>query len=335
MNILVMRFSALGDVAMTLPVVYTLARQYPALHIDFVTSPFFARLFVDPPENLNVIGVNIKKDYKGLGGLFKLWRKLKGLKPDMVADLHNVSRTWVLDSLFRLSGIKTVMADKMRSRRKDAIHKKEPQRQFIDRYCDVFTRLGFPLKKDGWFNRLSGLPESRVSIKRPAIGLAPFARYYNKTYPPNMMREVIRLLDEQGMAVYLFGGKGHEAQTLEQWAEGFDKVESVAGKYEIEEELAMMREMDVMVSMDSANHHLASLVDTPVVSIWGSTTPECGFMAFRQPKSNAMVARRECQPCTIAGSEQCPRGDLGCMTTLLPEKVVEKIISVIKTRDHE
>jgi len=321
---------------MTLPALYSLARRYPDLHIDFVTTPFFKRLFINPPANLHVHGMDIKKDYKGLGGMIRLIKALSALKPDMVADLHNVGRTWVIDQWFRLTGVKVAMLDKMRHARRRVLRKGEAQPGFIGRYADVFSRLGFPIKLD--FDTLfpEGVPEAGSEIKHPAVGIAPFARYYNKTYPADLMRAVVENLTRRGVNVYLFGGRGREAELLGTWTAYNDRCHSLAGRFTLEEEIALMARLDVMVSMDSANQHMAALTGTPVVSLWGSTTPACGFMAYRQDKANALVAGLECQPCTIAGSAECPRGTLDCFHELSPERVADAVMRLLpdtKTED--
>ena len=328
-RILAMRFSALGDVAMTLPLIYSLARQYPDVHIDFITAPFFARLFINAPANITVHPIDLKKDYKGVPGLIRLFRRLKDLNPEAVADLHNVGRTWMLDTLFRLNGVKIVMVDKMRSGRKKVLRGGNAQPPFIKRYADVFEKLGLPVRPDFRSLELASGDNAR-SVKKPAAGIAPFARYMNKAYPIDMIKEVAKQLSQKGVNVYFFGGRGEEAQQLETLAEGIENVFSLAGKYPIEEELSLMKEMDVMLTMDSANHHLASLAGTQAISLWGSTTPSCGFMAYGQPSENAIVVGVPCQPCTIAGSNRCKRGDLACFRNISPERVTQKMLSHIE-----
>lgn len=328
-RLLVLRFSALGDVAMTLPVVYSLARQYPDWKIFYATSPFFAKIFLKPPENLKVLPLDLKKDYKGFKGFFRLFAYLASIKPTCVADLHNVFRTWVIDSIFRMKGIPVEMADKMRSTRKDVISGKKSHPSIIQRYMEAFNRLGFNFKLD--FSSLFIEDESKPMIvpERPAVGIAPFARYFNKTYPLEMTEKLIGLLTDKGINVYLFGARGNEAETLDTISEKFNGVRNLAGKFTIEEELKIMSSLDVMFSMDSANQHLASIAGTPVVSIWGSTTPACGFMAYNQNAENAMVSDIPCQPCTIAGSPVCKKGDLECFKMLKPETVAERIFKII------
>lgn len=328
-RMLVIRFSALGDVAMTIPAIYSLAEKYPQLHIDVVTRPFFARLFINAPENVSVHGVDLNKEYKGVNGTVRLLKYLASLKPDYIADLHNVLRTWVIDQYFKLRGVKVEMVDKLRKNRKDILKKGISQPNFIDRYVEVFSRLGYPVTLT--FDSLFPVKPKKhpVEIQHPAIGIAPFARYYNKTYPPAMMKEAVDMLTAEGYNVYLFGGRGKEAEELAHWQAGSDKCTSLAGRFSLEEELALMGEMDLMVSMDSANQHMAGLAGTKVLSIWGSTTPGCGFLGYRQTKDNALCLNIECQPCTVAGSPECPLGHLNCLTGISPKSIVSKIKTLL------
>ena len=330
-RLLVIRLSALGDVAMTVPAVYSLARRYPTLQIDVLTRPFFARLFVDPPANVHLIAADFKGEYKGVCGLWRLLRRLTALRPDGVADLHNVLRSWVIDAWFRLRGVRVAMVDKNRRSRRNLFRTKEPQRNFTERYADVFAALGFPVTLDFTSLFAEGGAVPPCVPPTPCVGIAPFARYGNKTYPPEQMRRVVELLCSRGVGVWLFGSRGAEAATLEAWAAAIEGCESVAGRYTIEEELALMSCMDVMVSMDSANHHLASLAGIPVVSIWGSTTPACGFMGYGQPAANALCLDLPCQPCSVAGKPACPKGHLDCLNRLEPQTIADKVASLLPT----
>lgn len=322
---LIIRLSALGDVAMTIPAIYSLAMRYPTLKITVVTRPFFARLFINRPQNVEVIGIDFKGEYKGIRGMLRLLRRLRGLKPDYVADLHNVMRSWIIDNYFRLNGVKVEMVDKLRSSRKELFKTGMQQPSFIDRYATVFSRLGYPidLTFDGLYaDRKANIP---IEIRHPAIGIAPFARYFNKTYPPAQMRKVISGLAASGYNIYLFGGRGSEAEEMQKWAGENPNCESLAGRYPLEDELAIMSGMDIMISMDSANQHMAALSGTPVLSIWGSTTPACGFMAYRQKRDHALCLDLPCQPCSVGGSPVCPKNYFDCMKTLSPESVIEKV----------
>ncbi len=329
-HILVLRFSALGDVAMTLPVVYSVARTYPQVRFTVVTREFFARLFINPPENLTVLGVDFKKRYRGLTGSLRLCCDLAALKPTAVADLHNVFRTWLIDGFMRLRGVKVVMVDKMRAARRKMLSEKVNQMPFVERYREVFNRLGFPTEMTFRSVLTKGEVIPPIEVSHPAIGIAPFARYYNKTYPPERMRRVVEMLCRKGFKVYLFGGRGAEAEQLLGWAGAIHGCESVAGRFPLSDEMALMSHMDLMLSMDSANQHLAALTGAKVLTVWGSTAPSCGFTAFGHDASDGICLNLDCQPCTVAGSPTCPFGHLDCMCLLSEQAIVEKIENKIK-----
>lgn len=333
MNMLVIRLSALGDVAMTVPVVYSLARRYPQLQVTVLTRPFFARLFINKPANVTILTADINGRHHGVRGLMRLIGELRRMRFDMVADLHDLLRSRIITTSLRAAGCRTATVDKdRRSRRQltDPAGDRTPQRSYLLRYADVFARLGYPIDVDT--APLWGEPSL---AEMPTVGIAPFARYMTKTYPTERMEQVVSALSAKGYRVLLFGGKGSEADTLASWAEKYPNVESMAGKLPIEEEIRTMAGMDVMVSMDSANMHLAALAGIPVVSVWGGTTPDCGFLGWRQKRADAIHLGLKCQPCSIAGSSACPRGTLECMTGITPETIVEHIESVIQRRRHE
>lgn len=325
---MIIRLSALGDVAMTLPVVYSLAEIYPELHIDFITRPFFAKLFINAPKNINLVAIDFK-EYKGISGTFRLLRRLGDLRPDCVADLHNVMRSWIIDRYFRLRGVRVEMVNKLREKRSRLFKTGEAQPSFIERYAEVFARLGYPVELT--FRSLFEKNEARIpcEVFHPAIGIAPFARYFNKTYPAKQMKEVISSLTSAGYNVYLFGGPGAEAAELKAWASQYDNCMALAGEFKLPDELALMSAMDAMISMDSSNQHMASLTATPVISIWGSTTPACGFSPYRQPGENSVCLNIACQPCTVGGSPECPKGHFDCMRRLEPKAIVDKTMKVV------
>lgn len=329
-HVLILRFSALGDVAMTLPVIYSVARAYPDVRFTVATREFFSRLFINPPANVDVIGFDLKKRYHGTTGTLRLCLRLARLKPTAVADLHNVFRTWVIDAFLRMRGIRTVMVDKMRSERRRMLRDKTEQTPFVDRYRDVFSRLGYPAEMTFRSVFADGNAEAPFEVRYPAVGLAPFARYYNKTYPPELMRQVAETLCCKGIHVYLFGARGSEADELRQWAGSIRGCESVAGKYSLPQEMTLMSQMNLMVSMDSANQHLAALTGARVLTIWGSTTPACGFTAFGHTAADGICMNLGCQPCTVAGSPTCPRGHLDCLCMITPQTVASQIEKIIK-----
>lgn len=332
-DILVIRFSALGDVAMTIPVLYSVARQHPHVRLYVVTRPFFAQLFLNKPGNLFLLTVDLSGRNKGVHGMLALLRKLSRLHVDVVVDLHNVLRSWVIDLFYMLRGIRVVMVQKHRFDRHKLLKEKcyRPHANFIERYAAVFARLGCQVKLDfrSLFdgNKTGDLP---FVVKQPAIGVAPFARYYNKTYPLQLMRRVVEMLVAQGFYVYLFGGKGKEAELLDSWSESCNGCVSLAGKLAMEKELTVMSRLHLMITMDSANQHLASLVGTKTVTVWGSTTPVCGFLGYGQSLENAVCLDIPCQPCSIAGGNTCNKKHFQCLKDIEPKMIVHRVKQILE-----
>lgn len=331
MHILVLRLSALGDVAMTIPAVYSVARAYHQHQFTVVTQTFTARLFINPPANVSVLPL-AKNESHGISGTWQLLRRLHTLDIDAVADLHNVLRSWLVDSSMRLRFKPVAILDKHRSERRAILHEHRPTATpFIQRYFDVFAHLGLPAKPQ--FTTLfpdalpalpSGLP---AKATEQWVGIAPFARYRSKTYDEQQMREVFSMLASRPRSrLFLFGARGKEEKILQSWAAKSANAFVVAGRLQLEEELALMAHLDVMLTMDSANMHLASLVGTRVVSLWGGTTPACGFLGFNQSPADALIGNLPCQPCTIAGSDSCPLGKMKCISAIPPAEIVHALL---------
>jgi len=156
------------------------------------------------------------------------------------------------------------------------------------------------------------------------IGVAPFAAHQGKIYPLDRMETVVAALSRRGDKVYLFGGGAHEVAILEDWAAKYPNVECVAGKLSMAEELELIRSLKVMISMDSGNMHLASLVGTRVVSIWGATHPMAGFLGVGQKEEDCIQRELPCRPCSIYGNKPCRFGDYRCMD-ITPEEIVKHV----------
>lgn len=325
-----MRFSAMGDVAMALPVIYSFAQQFPQITVFVATQPPFDQIFINQPDNVKVIAANIKLEYKGFWGILKLAKRLSELHPDCVFDIHNVLRTWLVNLYFRSIGTQVFMTSKHRGLRKDITIKSAQSISMIDSHIKALNDAGFNFQmcfKSVIKNSLT--KEQQPMVPKPSIGIAPFARYKNKAYPIERAENIISVLADEGFHVYLFGG-AKEATVLAEIARKYRNVTSVAACKSLQEELEIMAKLDVMVTMDSANHHLASLVNTRVISIWGSTTPACGFMAYNQSPADAVFLGMECQPCTIAGSNKCRRKDFACLTELPEIRIINRIKQAIK-----
>lgn len=343
-NVLIARFSAIGDVAMTIPVVYSACRCYPNINFYFITRPSMTSIFINAPENLKLIGVDVKDEYKGFGGMYQLLKNLhRDYAIDAFVDLHDVLRTHFLRLFCRIKGIRVARINKGRGG-KHALTRKHnkvmlPLTSSIDRYRETFFRLGLPIQElfNGIFSNEKADAKIFEEITQAKgndekwIGIAPFAKHIGKIYPASLMEKVIADLSQITNAkIFLFGGGPNEQKVLSEWAKKYERVISLADKrYGFPTEMALMSHLDVMVSMDSANMHLASLVGTTVVSIWGATHPYCGFKGWRQDECNMIQLPMTCRPCSVFGNKPCMHGDYHCLSGIPSQVIIDKVRSLV------
>ncbi|MBQ0020474.1 MAG: glycosyltransferase family 9 protein [Bacteroidales bacterium] len=339
-SILLIRFSALGDILMTVPVVEALAHRYPDMQITMVSRPFVGSIFQRLPKNVKFLGIN-PRNYGGLMGLGRLYKELSALHPTHVCDLHDVLRTKYLRMRFKMAGIPTSHIVKDRKARKQFLtaEVKTQQETSFERYAKALRLLGFEsipvdgtvsdealtaMKGDGAAKCDDG--GMKKSVER--IGIAPFAAHQGKIYPLDKMEKVVQLLTERGVEVHLFGAGDKEKTLMEEWEKKYDKAHSAVGKLKnMAEEMELISQLDCMLTMDSGNMHLASLTTTPVYSIWGATHPLGGFMGWKQTSDRCIQLDMPCRPCSIFGNKPCKFGDFRCLNNITPEEIVSKLLS--------
>ena len=347
-HILVIRFSSLGDVAMAVPVIYSLARQYPEIRITVLSRGYARPLFEDLAPNVGFMEADVKREYRGIKGLNALYRRLTAKQFTAIADLHNVLRSEFLRLRFNMGRYRVEHINKHRRGRRritSAQHKRLTQQpSSFQNYVEVFERLGYSINiqftsifpKGG--GDLSQLPSSLSPLPTLNIGIAPFAAHKGKIYPMPLMREVISQLTGRfpQAHIYLFGRGEQENLYFEEWCKVFPQCVNVSKHLTtLRQELILMSHLNVMLSMDSANMHLASLTGIPVVSIWGATHPYAGFMGWGQTTDNALQVDLPCRPCSIFGQKPCMRGDYACLNNIKPEIIVDKINTLLLTKQND
>lgn len=342
-HLLIIRFSALGDVAMTVPVVASLAHQYPHLRITVLSRPAARPLFEGLASNVGFMEADLKGEYRGWTGLNALYRRLAAKNFTAVADFHNILRSNYLRMRFNLDRFRVEHIDKHRRERRLLIthSDKAPKRLLTPfrGYADVLERLGYPVKVE--FDSIfppEGAPLAPIADRTGEkakgqmwIGIAPFAAHKGKIYPVALMEQVIARLTEEypDGRIFLFGGGRKEREQISRWTAAYPSCTSVPDTLRsMAEELLLMSHLDVMVSMDSANMHLASAVGTRVVSVWGATHPRAGFLGWGQREADCVGIDLPCRPCSIYGNKPCALGDYRCLTGIKPEMIVEKIKEV-------
>lgn len=332
-TLLIFRFSAMGDVAMVASVLREVKEQWPNLTLVMVSRESFKPFFAD------ISGVIFHPFYphgvhKGIQGLFRLFQELLQYTPQAVADLHYNLRSRSLSTLFWLKGIPTSQLDKGRKEKRALTrpHNKvrKPLKPMVERYADVFRKLGYPITlRHVLQSRQLPLPESVVPLfsdnHTAKVGVAPFAQHQPKVYPLKRMEAVIEYLDKQGHTVLIFGGGAAEQQVAQDWQERFRHVHSLIGQFALQQELAVISHLDLMLTMDSANMHMASLVGVRALSIWGATHPYAGFLGYGQQPEDCIQVDHPARPSSVYGNKPCLCDGVDSMELIAPEMVIGKL----------
>ena len=335
---LILRFSSLGDVVMTVPIIRSLEKKYPENKFIFVTRPKFTPFFQEF-NNVETFELDLKKRHKGFLGLFRLFSDLKKLKPKRIADLHSVLRTKLLSFLFIMLFIKVSVIDKKRKERKDLTRKNnkifKPLTPIHFLYQEVFNKLGFSidLTKDHVYppSKVFNLNTNTIDIGTgKLIGIAPFAKHQGKMYPLDLMQKIVSYIQDNH-TVFLFGYGKIEMQTINRWSSALKNVYSCEDLGGFENEVALISNLNLMISMDSVNGHIASIYNVPVITLWGLTHPYTGFTTFNSDLKNQFCVDRKkfpLVPNSIYGNKMI-KGYENAMRTISVEEVLGRANEIL------
>jgi ADP-heptose:LPS heptosyltransferase len=346
-KILLLRFSAMGDVVLLVPVLRSLTNAYPEVEVTVVTRPKFTSFFANI-AGVSTFAADVDQIHKGPFGLFRLFRELQKQKFEVVIDLHDHIRTKLLRTYFFLAGTPVVCFDKGRSEKKKLTRRKNKATQAlahtVERYHRAFKKAGFnfPILNGPHLHPHSAaqltvrdwLHQKSLLRTEKWIGLAPFAMHQSKIWPIENYRLVIsNLLSENNFRFFCFGGGKQESEFFEKLVYEFpNNVINVVRQLPLDAELALMQQVDLILCVDSSNMHFAALVGTPILSIWGGTHTDAGFGPFQREASSIIQISRDdlpCRPCSVYGKETCHRGDFACMTRITPEVVTQRILETL------
>jgi ADP-heptose:LPS heptosyltransferase len=349
-QLLVIRFSAMGDVALLLPVLEAVLKAHPQTHIMLLTRKRFFPFFSHLPA-ITLYEADLEGRHKGLKGMWTLFQELRReYRFDAIIDQHQNLRSGFLGWLFNLTSVPVFTLYKGR-REKQMLTRSKNKRitqlpHAAERYLQTFGRAGYKAETgpSPYFGATVSVEEllrkagvvSKVQEKSPWIGLAPFAQHAQKMWPFENMAPFLELLYERypEAKVFLMGGGQSEVEQLEELSQKFPQAILVAGKTSLSTELALISHFDLMVCMDSSNMHLAALSGIPVLSIWGATHPYAGFGPWQQDETHVLQVPTEeltCRPCSVFGNKPCMRGDLACLNRITPQMVMQRTESLLKT----
>ena len=347
-KILVVRFSAMGDVVLMLPVIKSLVATHTDVEVTVVTRPKFAPFFYDI-ERVIVFPADVDYTYNGIFGMRELFRTLiRKAAYEVVIDMHDHIRTIFLRTLFKLFGTEVIVFDKGR-KEKHAFARREnkivtPLPHTIERYKSAFEKAGlsFTVSDPPYFTlndslKLAAtdwLANKKLSKQEKWIGIAPFAVHATKIWPlENYILVIENILKKMPAKFFLFGGGDREIKYFESIQKKFpDRCHIVAGQLKLRQEIALMQHLDFMLCVDSSNMHMATLAGVPILSIWGGTHPDIGFRPYKKgDESVIQISRQElpCRPCSVYGRETCYVGGFPCLTRITAENIADRILQRI------
>ena len=327
----------MGDVAMVVPVLRALTTQHKNIQVTVLTRKFFEPFFRNLP-NVSILEADVKNTHKGIFGLYKLSKSIRKTGITQVADLHNVLRSNVLKTF--LIDKPFIQIDKGRKEKKQLTSGQvfKQLKTTHKRYADVFSQLGYTvdLSNPTFEPKAEITPELQqligFSSDKKLIGIAPFAAHKGKMYDINQMEKVIDVLSKEHQII-LFGGGKKETDILNSLQDKFTNVISVAGKINLNQELDIISNLDVMLSMDSGNAHIAAMFGIQVITIWNVTHPYAGFYPFNQPENNALLADRNKYPkipTSIYGNKYPEGYDQAANLTITPKMIIDKVKEIIQ-----
>jgi len=325
LKILVVRFSSIGDIVLTFPVVRCLKEQLPAVEIHYLTKASYGTL-------LNAC-LEVDKKHVIEHSINELIPKLKAEKYDVVIDLHNNIRT---RSLSLKLGVNTYRFPKLNIAKWLLTAFKVnrlPNHHVVDRYFSAMQRLG--VKNDGKNNRFH-IPENEQVNVEESFGInegnylvaAIGAQFATKRIPINKWQEILGNLS---IPIVLLGGK-EDASLAQDICSLFPdkKIHNACGKYSLTGSTSIISKAEKIITNDTGLMHIAACFAVPIIAVWGNTVPDFGMYAYKPEKevkvTNFEVDGLACRPCSKIGFQKCPKGHFNCMQ-MQDSKAIQQAIN--------
>lgn len=337
-KILIIRFSSIGDIILTEPVVRKLRQLYPSARIDYLTKPGNSDLVRMFPQINNLLLWEDK---------IQLLKSIRSQKYDLVIDLHNKFNSCIVKYI---SGAKQILTYQKKHFLRTMIVKKLA-RSFIDsttkHYFSVFRKLNsdiyneinntdllsadyYPLLNPGdiseKINRV--MEEYQISTKKPLLAVFPGATHFTKQYPVDLWIETINLLGNQ-YEIVLMGGHQEKYQATRIRNSCKNKPIDLCGVFNLQELTEFLNVCTLIMTNDSGPMHIAAALKKPQIALFGATHTSLGFKPLN---SNALIIQQNisCQPCSLHGGKECPKGHFKCMRSIKPEFLVQNIIEMLE-----
>jgi ADP-heptose:LPS heptosyltransferase len=309
---LFLRFSSIGDIVLTTPVMRCLKEQYPDTEIHFATKKQFKNLLENNPY--------IDKVFLLEDSLSNLLKSLESEHYDFIIDLHNNLRTSIIKLRLGLFG-KTPLAniksfDKLNFKKWLLVNLKinrMPDLHIVDRYMQTVKFLGVKNDNKGldfFIDENSKIP---LPFGERFIAFAIGGQHFTKKLPNHRIIETCKNLNQN---IILLGGK-EDAQNGDEIANAVGEgVVNMAGKLTLQESAYIVSQSKAVITHDTGLMHIASALKKRVISIWGNTVPEFGMYPYLTDYQIVENKNLSCRPCSKIGHAQCPKGHFKCMMDL-------------------
>ncbi len=316
-KILVIRFSSIGDIVLTTPVVRALKEQLNA-EVHYLTKKSFVS-FLEPNPNIDTI-YSIEKE------IDEVVADLQKENYDFVVDLHNNLRT---------ARLKKALKKPNKSFKKLNIEKwllvnfkldKMPDVHIVDRYLDTVKELGIkndhkgldyyiPTKDEVALNSLP------TGFDKGYIGFVIGGQHATKMLPEEKITSVIKKLNKK---VVLLGGPedAEKANRIEKTIG--ENVYNAAGKYNLNQSASLVKQADAIITHDTGLMHIAAAFQKKIISVWGNTVPELGMYPYQAGEGSQIMEVKDlsCRPCSKIGYKKCPKGHFKCMVNQDEELII-------------
>src|SRR6266581_2193653 len=332
--VLLVRFSSIGDILLTTPLVRALARRHPEAKLVYVTKRALAPLVSDNPHLADVVTLAPDEPVRHLA------RRLRACGPTHGLDLHGSLRSSALRLLVRCRWAgyrKRKLARTLLIATKLDGYRRRASSPVAERYFEAARRLDtrpddgppeFCLRPGATARTAQWLAERGLAGARLAA-LAPGAAHATKRWPIAHWSALAERLGAAGYRPVVVGGPEDRGLAQQLVAEGGSAVASAAGEFSLQETGALLARARVVVSGDTGVMHMATGVGAPVVALFGPTVAPFGFFPYRAP---SVVLQRDldCRPCSATGTATCPLGHHRCLADITPEEVaatVERLVA--------
>lgn len=323
-DVLVVRFSAIGDILLTTPLLRAIRVRYPGARIAVLTKERYAPLLSHNPHVSEVLGVAPGE------GILAIAERIRGVRYSHLLDLHGNLRSHALRRLapgpWRSYGKRRVQRALLIAAKRDARGGEVP---VAERYFEAAGELevepdggppDFFLAEEADRQAAERLEALGLGRDRPLVAVAPGAAHATKRWPPEHWVELIRRITPTGADVAILGGPDDASVAADIARLAGPAVGSVAGALGLQETGAVIRRAEALVSGDTGVMHMATGVGTPVIALFGPTVRQFGFFPYRAPAS-VVELDLPCRPCSAHGTSRCPLGHHRCMRQMLPDLV--------------